>query len=87
MTAQSSGTICIRTTLVFLQGFSIPLATAAAAISSDVFTADIINGTTVHSSRSAAGMFCSYMAERICKNSSRIAGKYRKVVDMAMINP
>lgn len=64
-----------------------PLTTAAAAISSEVLTADIMIGTTVDSSLSDRGIFCSFAAARTCPNSSRIAGKYRSVVEMAVINP
>ena len=62
-----------------------PLATAAEAISSEVLTADIMIGTTVDSSLSDRGMFCSFAAARICPNSSLIAGKYRSVVEIAVI--
>lgn len=64
-----------------------PLTTAAAAISSEVVTADIMIGTSVDSSISDRGMFCSFAAARICPNSSLIAGKYRSVVEMAVIKP
>ena len=64
-----------------------PLATAAAAISSEVLTADIMIGTTVDSSLLDREMFCSFAAARICPNSSLIAGIYRSVVEIAVIKP
>lgn len=64
-----------------------PLTTAAAAISSEVLTADIIIGTIVDSNLSDRGMFCSFAAALICPNSSLTAGKYRSVVEIAVIKP
>lgn len=64
-----------RSVSVERTGFSMPRQVAARDSSSAVVVADMMSGTTKHSSRSEAGMSRRRMASRMCAISSLSAGK------------